>query len=285
MSFLDRVYGKVFASRKSPRGNRNASPRKPARRLTLEHMETRMLMSANPIGSAAAHDLGHFAAPALFAGMNQQGTGLAAASAAAANLGSPLLKKIVSLGIPHVSASASPTLTATTCSTSQINLTWNAVSGATTYFVVEKTAKGWKEIALLPSGAAGFSVKGLNANTTYEFKVAAQNSAGGTWSNLISAKTSAKPTAPAAPSLTAAGYPYDGNGELKLSWTGRPRRPGMWSKSGSTAAGRQSPAWAAAPPATCSMAWAPASKPSPSGWLQPTPREQPGPPRSPCLTA
>ena len=58
------------------------------------------------------------------------------------------------------------------------------------YFLVEKTSNGWKEIALLPSGATSFSVKGLNANTTCQFKVAAQNSAGGTWSNVTCAKTS-----------------------------------------------------------------------------------------------
>jgi len=68
-------------------------------------------------------------------------------------------------------------LTATPFSSSQINLSWSAVTGATSYKVYE-----WVNGAayLLPGTATGTScsVTGLQPNTTYYFQVAAVNSAG-----------------------------------------------------------------------------------------------------------
>jgi hypothetical protein len=48
MTFLERTLGKVFAGRKGRRGNRKLPPRKQSRRLTVEHMEPRMMMSLPP---------------------------------------------------------------------------------------------------------------------------------------------------------------------------------------------------------------------------------------------
>jgi hypothetical protein len=45
MSFLDRVFGKGFAGRKGLRGNHRSPSRKQNRRLTMEQMEQRMMMS------------------------------------------------------------------------------------------------------------------------------------------------------------------------------------------------------------------------------------------------
>ena len=46
MSLLDRMLGKVFAGRKSGRGNRRSPSRKQQRRLTIEQMEPRVMFSA-----------------------------------------------------------------------------------------------------------------------------------------------------------------------------------------------------------------------------------------------
>ena len=55
MSLLDRMLEKVFAGHKGSRGNRKSPSRKQNRRLTVEHMENRVMMSANAIGNAAHH--------------------------------------------------------------------------------------------------------------------------------------------------------------------------------------------------------------------------------------
>jgi hypothetical protein len=212
MSLFQRTFGKVFSGRKGTRGNRRSPSRKQNRRLTLEHMESRVLLSANPISSAATHNLDNVAVPAIVAN----------------NLPGRIITTL-----------AAPKLTATPCWVSQINLNWNLVSGATSYVVAEQTSSGWKEIATLPSGATSFSVKFLITKTTYTFRVGAQNSSEGTWSNVVSAACPGLPNppnsgpgfggptnsviamngvvkAPVAPTLTAT--PYSAT-QINLSWT------------------------------------------------------------------
>jgi hypothetical protein len=46
MSRLNRMFGKVFVGREGPRGNRKSPSRKQNRRMTMEHMEPRMMMAA-----------------------------------------------------------------------------------------------------------------------------------------------------------------------------------------------------------------------------------------------
>jgi hypothetical protein len=87
------------------------------------------------------------------------------------------------------SAPAAPSLTATATSGSQINLSWNSVAGATSYIVDEWINNAWVQIASLGSGSTGYTISGLNPNTTYYFDVAASNSAGTMWGNYQGATT------------------------------------------------------------------------------------------------
>lgn len=68
---------------------------------------------------------------------------------------------------------AAPVVTINALSSSQVNLWWNAVPGATSYRVEEWIGSAWQQIANLASGPIpGYVASGLSANTTYSFEVA-----------------------------------------------------------------------------------------------------------------
>ncbi len=100
---------------------------------------------------------------------------------------------------PQVPASAPPAapsaLSATTFSSSQINLSWtdNDVSPnlADSYAVEESTdGVNFTQIVLLPSGSSSYSVVGLLASTLYDFRVRAHDTMGySSYSNVASAST------------------------------------------------------------------------------------------------
>ena len=71
----------------------------------------------------------------------------------------------------------------------QINLSWNTVSGASGYLVDEWISGAWTQIGSFGSGVTSYAVTGLSPGTTYYFEVAAYNSAGTTWANYQSATT------------------------------------------------------------------------------------------------
>ncbi len=69
---------------------------------------------------------------------------------------------------------ATPTnFRATGVSTSQINLTWNAVAGATSYIITS----GNTQIATLPAGTVSYNHTGLTADTSYAYTIVAINGA------------------------------------------------------------------------------------------------------------
>jgi fibronectin type 3 domain-containing protein len=83
-------------------------------------------------------------------------------------------------------------LSATATSSSQINLNWGAVSGATSYNIYRSTTSNGQGSTPFASGITGtsYSNTGLSASTTYYYKVAAVNAAGtGTQSAQASATT------------------------------------------------------------------------------------------------
>jgi endoglucanase len=118
-------------------------------------------------------------------------------------------------------------LSATATSTSQINLSWSAVSGGATCNVYAGTASGAE--TLLASGITGttYSATGLSASTAYYFYVKAVSTSGTSGaSNEASATTAAvtvpvtpptQPTAPSAPTgLTATA---SSSTQINLSWS------------------------------------------------------------------
>src|SRR5919109_3237603 len=107
-------------------------------------------------------------------------------------------------------------LTATAVSSSQLNLSWTASSGATSYNVLRSTTTGGPYTQIASGVAAtSFSDTGLAASTIYFYVVQAVNSAGTRGnSNEASATTPLGP--PLAPTnLTATA----GNAQVSLSWT------------------------------------------------------------------
>ena len=80
--------------------------------------------------------------------------------------------------LPSGPPSAPATLVATAAGASQINLSWNDTSNNESSFVIESSADGlggWSEIAQVGPDVTGYSDRGLAAETTYYYRVAATN--------------------------------------------------------------------------------------------------------------
>jgi hypothetical protein len=89
---------------------------------------------------------------------------------------------------------SAPQLTATPYSTTQMALVWTTVPNALDYVVDYRTIGGaWQQNGLAVSGDNLTFTGALNANTTYQFQVGAQMTAGArgqaSWSNIVTAKT------------------------------------------------------------------------------------------------
>jgi endo-1,4-beta-xylanase len=114
-------------------------------------------------------------------------------------------------GSPMPTAPAAPSgLTATTSSSSQINLSWaDNATNETAYKIERATASTgpWTEIAgALAANTTTYSATGLNASTTYYFRVRAANASGDSaYTAAASATTSSTPTPPPPPSSGGGG--------------------------------------------------------------------------------
>lgn len=99
-----------------------------------------------------------------------------------------------------------PTLTATTASSTSIALSWTAIGNATSYQLQRATNSGFTT-GLNTSSQSGTSVNatGLTNGTTYYFRIAAVTSSGqGNWSNTASAMATAPVSAPTSTPTTSA---------------------------------------------------------------------------------
>jgi len=110
-------------------------------------------------------------------------------------------------------------LTATSISSSQINLAWTDNANNETGVKVERKAGSggtYAQIATTASGATSYSSTGLSASTTYYYRVRATNASGDSaYSNEANATTSG--SLPAAPSgLTATSI---SSSQINLAWT------------------------------------------------------------------
>ena len=114
--------------------------------------------------------------------------------------------------------SAPSGLTATTISSSQINLSWTDVATETGFKIERKTGAGgtYSQIATVGTGVVTYNDTGLTANTTYFYRVRATNAGGDSpYSSEASATT--LDVAPAAPSgLLATSI---SSSQINLSWT------------------------------------------------------------------
>jgi hypothetical protein len=92
---------------------------------------------------------------------------------------------------PCTPPSAPTGLTATASGQTQINLSWTAVAGATSYTILRATTSGGPYTAVGTSSTTSFSNTGLNCNTTYYYVVTASNGCSSGNSNQASATTAA----------------------------------------------------------------------------------------------
>ncbi|QKZ13136.1 fibronectin type III domain-containing protein [Spirosoma sp. KUDC1026] len=112
---------------------------------------------------------------------------------------------------------APQSLSAVATSTTQINLTWNAVATATN-ILIERSPNGtdgWSQIASVAGNVTTYADQGLNQNTRYYYRIRAVNASGnGPYSTVASAVTpDAPPTAPARLTATPASF-----SQINLSW-------------------------------------------------------------------
>jgi hypothetical protein len=108
-------------------------------------------------------------------------------------------------------------LTASAVSSSQINLSWSASSGATSYNVKRATVSGGP-YATIATGvtATSYSDTGLSASTTYYYVVSAVNSAGESPNSSEKSATTLVAIPPAPTGLTATAV---SSSQINLSWS------------------------------------------------------------------
>ncbi len=105
---------------------------------------------------------------------------------------------------------AAPSTSLTTLSSTQIDVTWNAEVGVSTYEVEEAWVGGWMGVASVRGSSTGCVINSLTPGNNYLFDVVASNATGQTWGYAQSAYTT-----PTAPSLTAT--PVSAS-QVNLSW-------------------------------------------------------------------
>ena len=110
---------------------------------------------------------------------------------------------------------AAPTVTMTYSDSGKPKLTWNAVSGATSYRVFRSESRGSGYSLLGTTTATSYTNTGAAVGKTYYYRVKAVNRDGmaSAYSNIVSGK--AKAAAPAAPSVTAGN---SSTGKPRLTW-------------------------------------------------------------------
>ena len=122
----------------------------------------------------------------------------------------------VAITTPMPLPPAPPTLTATAGNT-QVQLSWNSISGATSYTVKRASSSGGPYSDFVQSGITSttFTNTGLNNGATYYYVVTASNAAGESGN---SNQATAMPQAPPPPPVPSGFGATAGNGQVSLTW-------------------------------------------------------------------
>src|SRR5260370_1222669 len=107
-------------------------------------------------------------------------------------------------------APTAPTNLVATAANAQVNLTWNASSGATSYYVKRSTTSG-TEAQIATVSTTSYSDNNVSNGTKYYYVVSAYDSHG---QIANSAEVKAKPTSPATPTAAPTGLPSSAGNAL-----------------------------------------------------------------------
>ncbi|MEN6390939.1 MAG: fibronectin type III domain-containing protein [Syntrophomonas sp.] len=107
-------------------------------------------------------------------------------------------------------------LSATAISSSQINLSWQANTGAMGFVIKRKSAGDYEDVADLLPNVTSYQDKNLSPNTSYTYIVMAWNNCGKVNSNETTAKTSSGTSGPTAPSNLSASA--SSSSQITLTW-------------------------------------------------------------------
>src|SRR5580692_11315478 len=112
---------------------------------------------------------------------------------------------------------SAPAGLAATAGNAEVNLTWTASTGATSYHLKRSTTSGGPYTQVAAPTATNDTDTGLTNGTTYYYVVSALNAAG---ESANSSQVSATPAAPATPPSAPAGLAATaGNAQVSLTWT------------------------------------------------------------------
>jgi chitodextrinase len=136
--------------------------------------------------------------------------------------------------VPDTTPPGAPaTLSATAVSNSQVNLSWSAAIdnvGVTGYLIERCQGAGcstFTQIAAPPGTGTTYGDAGLNASTSYSYRVRATDAAGnlGPYSPVASATTLATPPVPVVPRFVQGNYatPQSGRSSVAVPFTGAQR--------------------------------------------------------------
>ena len=107
-----------------------------------------------------------------------------------------------------------PKLGAPLQSSSTITLSWNAVSGASGYYVNRYLSAGAATddyVEYKSTSSTSYTWSGLSSDTTYYFRVSAYNSSGENYSSMVSATTLPGSGTQSSPISLSNGYWVDGS--------------------------------------------------------------------------
>jgi len=109
-----------------------------------------------------------------------------------------------------------PTGLTASAANAQVNLTWNASSGATAYYVKRSTTSGGPYAQIATPTATSYADNSASNGTKYYYVVSAYNSYG---QSANSAEVSATPVAPPPPGAPTGLEAIAGNTQVSLTWT------------------------------------------------------------------
>lgn len=116
---------------------------------------------------------------------------------------------------PQVPAPSAPSGVTATAGNGQIGLTWNAVTGATSYKVYRGTVSGAETLLISGITSNGYTDNSVSNGTAYFYKISAVNAGG---ESPLSAEVSATPQVPA-PSVPTGVSATPGNSQVALAWS------------------------------------------------------------------